>query len=69
MKNLVFAELVDGATDQMTQDPKVYILSDTGLFLVTTPEYASTYPELEFLEVDEESYDLYNLKNVFNFRS
>ena len=32
MKNLVFAELVDGTTEQMKNDLKVYVLSDTGLF-------------------------------------
>lgn len=48
----------------MMNDKKVYILSDTGLFLITTPEHAATYPELTFFEVDEESYDIYNLDKL-----
>lgn len=50
----------------MKNDPKICLLSDTGLFLITTPEHAPTYPELTFLEVDKESYEVYGLENVLN---
>lgn len=66
MKKLVFAELVDGSTDHMKNDPKVHILSDGGLFLITTPEHAPTYSELMFFEVDEESRRLYKLERLLN---
>ena len=56
----------DRVTTEMLEDKKVFILRDGKLFLVTTPEYAPTYPELTFFEVDEESYDVYNLQNVLN---
>lgn len=66
MKNLMFAELIDGVTTEMLEDKNVYILSDTGLFLFTTPKHAPTYPELEFFDVDAESYQIYELGNVLN---
>jgi hypothetical protein len=67
MKNLVYAELVDGATTEMINDPKVFILSDGALFLVTTPEYATTHPDLTFFPIDEDSYNAYDLETLCEY--
>ncbi len=66
MRNLMFAELVDGVTFDMLEDRLVYIVGDTGIFLITTPEHTITYPELEFEEVDEDSYNQYELDQFVN---
>jgi hypothetical protein len=51
----------------MITDPKVFILSDGALFLVTTPEYATTHPDLTFFPIDEDSYSAYALKTLCKY--
>ena len=57
---LVYAEVMNGITFTMLEDPKVVIISDTGIFMVTTEENSKKYDE-EFHPVCAEAMDAYNL--------
>ena len=61
MKNvqLVYADVMNGITFTMLEDPKVVIISDTGLFIVTTEENSKKYDE-EFHPVCAEAMDAYS---------
>ena len=59
MENLVFAEL-GRVTDVMRRDSKVLIISDTGLFLVTTESHSKHYFE-EFHEVAKQAIEDYQI--------
>lgn len=58
---IMFAELINGVTVEMLNDPFVRIISDTGIFLVTPKSNVSTYPELNFEEADEEALKTYEI--------
>lgn len=58
---IVFAELIDGVTIEMLNDPLVRIVSDTGVFLITRESNISNYPELDFEEADEEALKIYEI--------
>lgn len=51
---LVYAEVMNGITLEMVGDPLVAIISDTGLFIVTTKENSVKYNE-DFYPVCEEA--------------
>lgn len=59
---LMYAELINGVTEQMKEDKQVQIVSDVGLFLVTTRSNTSNYPELVFEEIDKEAIEAYHIK-------
>ena len=58
---MMYAELVDGVTIDMLNDPLVRIVSDTGLFLLTPKSNTSNYPELDFEIADEDTLKTYNI--------
>jgi hypothetical protein len=58
---LVYAEILDFITDEMRQDPLVQIVSDTGVFIVTTIENSRQYP-LDFYPVSAEAIEAYDLE-------
>jgi len=58
MTNLVWAEITTFSQD-MRSDIHARVVSDTGLFLVTTPENAERYNHEEFFPLDEESAFIY----------
>lgn len=60
-ERIMFAELVNGITTSMQEDPLVKIVSDTGLFLVTPKSNISNYPELNFEPADECSLEIYGI--------
>lgn len=51
----MYAELIDGVTEQMRNDPKSRIISDGMVFLITNESNTSNYPELSFYEVGNEA--------------
>ncbi|WP_343637520.1 hypothetical protein [Fluviicola sp.] len=57
---LVYAEVMDGITATMLEDSLVQIISDNGVFLVTTEENSKQYP-LDFYPVSVEAMEAYNL--------
>lgn len=59
MKNLVYAEVE--VTFQMLEDKMVVIISDTGIFMVTTEENSKNYDE-EFYPVDAEGREAYGIE-------
>lgn len=58
---LVYAEILDFITPTMREDPLVQIVSDTGVFIVTTFENSKQYP-LDFYPVSVEAMEAYNLE-------
>lgn len=60
--HIMYAELAKGITTDMLNDPKVRIISDTGLFLVTRQSNTSTYPALEFKPIQPEALEVYDIK-------
>jgi hypothetical protein len=63
---LVYAEVMNGITEAMRNDPLVAILSDTGVFIVTTEENSQKYDE-EFYPVSAEARKSYGIQ-VFKCR-
>lgn len=59
MQNLVYAEV--SLTFQMLEDKQVVIISDTGVFMVTTEENSKNYNE-EFYPVDAEGREAYGIR-------
>lgn len=57
---LVYAEVMNGITFSMMEDPLVQIISDTGVFLVTTLENSKQYP-LDFYPVCTEAIEVYGI--------
>lgn len=62
---LVYAEIMNGITLDMIGDKLVAIISDTGVFMVTTQENSLKYNE-DFYPVDAEAMKAYNIQ--FNGR-
>jgi len=60
-EELVCTEFIDGIPDAMMKDPDVKIVSDTALFGVTTKGHSILYPSMEWLEVNNEAKEAYNL--------
>lgn len=58
---LVYAEVMNGITFTMLEDPKVVIISDTGIFMVTTEENSKKYNE-EFYPVCAEAMEAYGIE-------
>ncbi len=58
---LVYAEVMNGVTLDMLGDPLVVIISDTGVFMVTTQENSVKYNE-EFYPVTEEGIEAYQIR-------
>ncbi len=56
---LMYAECVSGVTQQMRDDQKVMIVSDTGVFMITTPANILNYQELEFNVASRKAVRLY----------
>ncbi len=48
MKRLVYAQFQGTLTLEMMMDKDILILSDSGVFLITTEEHAVNYPDEEF---------------------
>jgi hypothetical protein len=59
MQNLVYAEC--SVTFQMLEDKLVVIISDTGVFMVTTEENSKHYDE-EFYPVNAEGIEAYGIR-------
>ena len=59
MQNLVYAEC--SVTFEMLEDKMVLIISDTGIFMVTTEENSKKYNE-EFYPVDAEGMEAYKIE-------
>lgn len=59
MTNLVYAEC--SVTFEMLEDKMVAIISDTGIFIVTTLENSKKYVE-EFYPVNAEGMKAYNIR-------
>ncbi|ASS49578.1 MAG: hypothetical protein A3D31_02300 [Candidatus Fluviicola riflensis] len=57
---LVYAEILDFITPTMRDDPLVQIVSDTGVFIVTTVENSKQYP-LDFYPVSVEVVEAYGI--------
>jgi len=55
---LVYAEIMNDITDAMREDPLLVIISDTGVFMVTTEENSKNYDE-DFYPVGAEGRDAY----------
>lgn len=60
---LVYAEVMNGITEAMRNDPLVVIISDTGVFVVTTEENSVKYNE-DFYPVDAEAKEVYGIRLV-----
>lgn len=58
---LVYAEVMNGITLEMVGDSLVAIISDTGLFIVTTKENSMKYNE-DFYPVGEEAREAYGIR-------
>lgn len=58
---LVYAELMNGVTLEMLGDQLVTIISDTGVFMVTTKENSLKYNE-DFYPVCAEAKDAYGIQ-------
>ena len=58
---LVYAEIMNGVTTSMLEDKLVAIISDTGLFIVTTEENSLKY-EGDFYPVCAEAVEVYNIR-------
>ncbi len=58
---LVYAEVMNGITTDMLEDPLVAIISDTGLFVVTTEENSLKYDE-KFYPVCAEAMKAYRIR-------
>jgi hypothetical protein len=67
---LVYAEVMNGITEAMRNDPLVAIISDTGVFIVTTEENSQKYDE-EFYPVSTEAIEAYydDLKIFFRLEN
>lgn len=57
---LVYAEVMNGITLAMLEDKLVQIISDNGVFLVTTEENSKQYDE-EFYPVSVEAIEVYGI--------
>ncbi|MCR9171083.1 MAG: hypothetical protein NXI10_01215 [bacterium] len=57
---LVYAEVMNGVTLDMLGDPLVAIISDTGVFMVTTTENSVKYDE-DFYPVSAEAKEAYKI--------
>ena len=57
----VYAEVMNGITESMRNDPLVAIISDTGVFMVTTEENSKKYDE-EFYPVCAEAMEAYGIR-------
>lgn len=62
---LVYAEVMNGITFSMLEDPQVVIISDNSVFIVTTKENSKNYDEV-FYPVDEEGIEAYDLLIIFS---
>ena len=58
---LVYAEVMNGISFSMLEDKLVQIISDTGVFMVTTLENSKKYA-LEFYPVDVAGKEAYGLR-------
>ncbi len=58
---LVYTEILDFITSTMREDPLVQIVSETGVFIVTTAENSKQYP-LDFYPVDADGKEAYGLR-------
>ena len=58
---LVYAEVMNGITFSMMEDPLVQIISDTGVFIVTTLEISKQYPDEDFYPVCLEAIEAYGI--------
>lgn len=59
---IMYAEVLDGFTVEMENDPNGQIISDTGIFFVTLKSNINKYPELDFFEVCVEAIEAYELR-------
>lgn len=58
---LVYAEVMNSITTDMLEDPLVAIISDTGLFIVTTEKNSLKYDE-DFYPVCAEAMKAYRIE-------
>lgn len=61
MEKLVYAEVMNGISFEMMEDPLVVIISDTGVFIVTTEKNSRKYDE-EFYPVCDEAIKDYGIR-------
>jgi hypothetical protein len=59
----VYAEVMNGITLDMIGDPLVAIISDTGVFMITTEENSEKYDE-DFYPVYAEASKVYGIQYV-----
>lgn len=57
----MYAEIIEGITIEMENDPNGQIISDNGIFFVTLKSNIHKYTELDFYEVCEAAASAYNL--------
>jgi hypothetical protein len=58
---LVYAEVMNGITFSMMEDSQVQIISDTGVFIVTTLENSKMYSDEDFHPVCAEAIEAYGI--------
>lgn len=58
---LVYAEVMNGVNLDVISDPLVVVISDTGVFMVTTEGNSKTYEE-EFYPVSAEGIEAYKVR-------
>ena len=66
MNNTVFAECINGVTEQMQNDQNVDIISDTGVFVIMPATHAKNYKSLGFDVAPQEAINAYSDQIVNN---
>jgi len=59
-QKFVYAEVMNGITDEMRKDSLVAIISDGSVFIITTEENSKKYDNEEFFPTEEETIMEYN---------
>ena len=62
MKRLVYAQFQGTLTLEMMMDKDILILSDSGVFLITTEEHAVNYPDEEFDLISDYALQEYGIR-------
>lgn len=62
----MYAECINGVSDQMANDKQVDIISDTGVFIITPSNNIGNYPDLEWEEADEQAVNAYKDQIINN---
>ena len=62
----MYAECINGVTDQMRNDKCVDIISDTGIFVIMPAAHAKNYSSLEFEPADADAINAYSDQIINN---